>query len=102
MKLFGRMPLCRMISGYNATDAAEEPGQWTLILMRRLMVRGFIVTDFAARFPEAFQTLAGWMLEGKVKTRQDIRPGLENARESVKLLYSGGNFGKLLVEVSKL
>ncbi|MFQ3666960.1 MAG: NADP-dependent oxidoreductase [Sphingomonadaceae bacterium] len=99
MKLFGRMPLCGMISTYNATDAQEEPGRWTLILMRRLTIRGFIVTDFAARFPECFQNLASWMLEGKVKTRQDIRKGLERADEYVKLLYSGGNFGKLLVEV---
>lgn len=102
MKLFGRIPLCGMISGYNATDAQEEPGRWTLILMRRLTIRGFIVTDFAPRFPEAFQALAGWMMEGKVKTRQDIRPGLDRANEHVKLLYSGGNFGKLLVEVGAI
>jgi NADPH-dependent curcumin reductase CurA len=100
MRLFGRMPLCGLISAYNATEAVEEPGYWTLILMRRLTVRGFIVTDFASRFPECFQALAGWMLEGNVKTRQDIRPGLERADEWVKLLYSGGNFGKLLVEVA--
>lgn len=100
MKLFGRMPLCGMISTYNATDPREEPGRWTLILMRRLKVQGFIVTDFAPRFMECFQELAGWMLEGRVKTRQDIRPGLERADEWVKLLYSGGNFGKLLVEVT--
>jgi len=102
MKHFGRMPLCGMISGYNATDMAEPAGQWTLILMRRLKVQGFIVTDFAPRFGEAFQQLSQWMLEGRIKTRQDIRPGLENALEAVKLLYTGGNFGKLLVEVSKL
>lgn len=102
MKLFGRIPLCGMISGYNATRPDEEPGRWTLILMRRLTVRGFIVTDFADRFGESFQQLAQWMMEGKVKTRQDIRPGLEQADETVKLLYSGGNFGKLLVEVSRL
>jgi NADPH-dependent curcumin reductase CurA len=100
MKLFGRMPLCGMISGYNATDAQEEPGRWTLILMRRLKVQGFIVTDFAPRFMQCYQELAGWMLEGKVKTRQDIRRGLEHADSHVKLLYSGGNFGKLLVEVA--
>ena len=100
MKLFGRMPLCGMISTYNATVADEPPGFWTLMLMRRLTVRGFIVTDFAARFPEAMQALAGWMMEGKLKTRQDVRPGLEHAVESVKQLYTGGNFGKLLVEVS--
>ncbi|WP_235976756.1 NADP-dependent oxidoreductase [Sandaracinobacteroides hominis] len=102
MKIFGRIALCGMISGYNATDAHEEPGRWTLILMRRLTIRGFILTDFAPRFPEAFQQLAQWMMEGKLKTRQDIRPGLDKAVEHVKLLYSGGNFGKLLVEVSKL
>jgi hypothetical protein len=100
MRLFGRMPLCGMISGYNATDATEEPGRWTLILMRRLTIRGFIVTDFAARFPECMAQLAQWMLEGKVKTRQDIRKGLDKADAHVRLLYSGGNFGKLLVEVT--
>ena len=100
MKLFGRVPLCGMISSYNATTASEPPGFWTMLLMRRLTIRGFIVTDFAPRFMEAGQQLAGWMLAGKLKTRQDIRPGLENAATAVKDLYSGGNFGKLLVEVS--
>ena len=100
MKLFGRMPLCGMISSYNATVAADPPGYWTMMLMRRLTVRGFIVTDFAPRFPEAAQAMLGWMLEGRLKTRQDIRPGLENAATAVKDLYTGGNFGKLLVEVS--
>lgn len=102
MKLFGRVALCGMISTYNATDATEEPGRWTMILMRRLTIRGFIVTDFAPRMGEAVQQLAQWMMEGKLKTRQDIRPGLEHANETVKLLYSGGNFGKLLVEVAPL
>ncbi|WP_310497736.1 NADP-dependent oxidoreductase, partial [Sandarakinorhabdus sp.] len=101
MKLFGRMPLCGMISGYNSTDGAEPPGFWTMMLMRRLTVRGFIVTDFAARFGESGAALAGWMLSGQLKTRQDIRPGLENAAETVKELYTGGNFGKLLIEVQK-
>ncbi|GGE19214.1 NADP-dependent oxidoreductase [Polymorphobacter glacialis] len=100
MKLFGRMPLCGLISQYNDVDGADEPGFWTMMLMRRLSVRGFIVTDFAARFGESGQALLGWMLEGKLKTRQDIRPGLANAASAVKELYSGGNFGKLLVEVT--
>ena len=100
MKLFGRIALCGMISSYNATDTSEPPGFWTMILMRRLTIRGFIVTDFAARFAESGAALLGWMMEGKLKTRQDIRPGLENAASAVKDLYSGGNFGKLLVEVT--
>ena len=100
MKLFGRVALCGMISSYNATEASEPPGFWTMILMRRLTIRGFIVTDFASRFAESGQAMLGWMLEGRLKTRQDIRPGLENAATAVKDLYTGGNFGKLLVEVT--
>lgn len=101
MRLFGRISLCGMISTYNDVTPREEPGFWTMILMRRLMIRGFIVTDFAARFAESGSALAGWMLEGRLKTRQDIRPGLENAVASVRELYTGGNFGKLLIEVAK-
>jgi NADPH-dependent curcumin reductase CurA len=99
MKLFGRVALCGMISTYNDVTPREAPGFWTMILMRRLTIRGFIVTDFAARFAESGAALAGWMLEGRLKTRQDIRPGLENAVAAVRELYTGGNFGKLLIEV---
>lgn len=100
MKLFGRMPLCGLISSYNEDGKSDPPGYWTMMLMRRLTVRGFIVTDFAPRFAESAQALLGWMMAGKLKTRQDVRPGLENALTAVKDLYTGGNFGKLLVEVT--
>jgi NADPH-dependent curcumin reductase CurA len=99
MKLFGRMPLCGMISTYNDVERAPGPRAWPLILMRRLTVRGFIVTDFAPRFGEAAQALLGWIGQGRMKTRQDIRHGLENAVEVLGDLYTGGNFGKLLLAV---
>lgn len=102
MNLFGRVPLCGLISQYNAEGQTQggAPAYWETILMRRLTIRGFIVTDFAPRFAEAVQQLGAWMAEGKLQTRQDVRKGLESANDYVKLLYSGGNFGKLLVEVS--
>lgn len=102
MNTFGRVPLCGLISQYNETGQTQggAPGYWETMLMRRLTVRGFIVTDFADRFAESSAKLGGWMAEGRLKTRQDIRKGLGKADEHVKLLYSGGNFGKLLVEVS--
>ena len=99
MSLFGRMPLCGMISGYN-DGAMSGPSTWPLILMRRLTVQGFIVTDYMPRFGEMAKELGGWLVEGKVKTRQDVRPGLENAVRYLNDLYTGGNFGKLLVEVT--
>ncbi len=101
MKLFGRIVICGMISTYNDLGAAEEPGLWNLILMRRLSIRGFILSDFASRYGESAKALVGWMQDGRLKTRQDVRPGLERAVDWLKLLYSGGNFGKLVVEVSR-
>ena len=99
MNLFGRMPLCGMISTYNDIAPAPGPRAWPLILMHRLTVRGFIVTDFAPRFSEAAQAMVSWMMEGRLKTRQDVRQGLEHAVTYLDDLYTGGNFGKLLVAV---
>jgi NADPH-dependent curcumin reductase len=100
MNNYSRMALCGMISQYNATANTPGPRAWPLILMHRIKVQGFIVTDYLPRYPECMQALAGLMMTGKLKTKQDIRPGLENAVTALKELYSGGNTGKLLLEVS--
>lgn len=99
MKLFGRMPLCGMISGYNAEHPEPGPSTWPLILMQRLKVQGFIILDYMDRMGEAAKDLGQWMAEGRIKTRQDVRKGLDQALEHLDLLYTGGNHGKLLVEV---
>ena len=100
MALFGRMPLCGMISGYNAEKPGGGPGTFPLILMERLKVQGFIVFDFQAKFPQMMRELGGWITEGRIKTSQDVRPGLDRALDYLDLLYTGGNTGKLLCEVS--
>ena len=100
MRLFGRMPLCGMVSGYNDTKRSPGPAAWPMILMRRLMVQGFIVTDYAPRFGEMAKELGGWIGAGKIKTRQDVRPGLETAITNLNDLLVGGNFGKMLIEIT--
>jgi NADPH-dependent curcumin reductase len=100
LRLFGRMALCGMISTYNSGQADHVPNPWINILMRRLKIQGFIVSDYADQFAEASQQLASWWLEGKIKTREDIRPGLENALNVLGDLYTGGNNGKLLIKVA--
>ena len=52
--------------------------------MQRLRVEGFIVRDFAARYPEAIGALGQWMAEGKIRVRTEIVDGLENALQTVK------------------
>jgi NADPH-dependent curcumin reductase CurA len=70
-----------------------------MILMQRLRVEGFIVVDFAERYPEAVTALGQWMAEGKITVRTEIVEGLENALQTLKKLFSGANTGKLLIRV---
>jgi NADPH-dependent curcumin reductase len=100
MNNYGRMALCGMISGYNATTPTPGPRAWPLILMHRLRVQGFIVTDYVPRFAEAASDMVQWMMAGKLTTKQDVRPGLENAVSALRDLYTGANTGKLMVQVS--
>ena len=67
--------------------------------MQRLLVEGFIVIDYMPRISEAIDALGGWMAEGRIKTRQDVRKGLDTAVANLKDLLKGGNMGKLLIEV---
>ncbi len=100
MKLFSRMPLCGMISGYNDEKPGGGPRTFPLILMQRIKVQGFIVFDFQTQFGAMMRELGGWITEGRIKTRQDVRPGLDKALHYLDLLYTGGNTGKLLCQVS--
>jgi NADPH-dependent curcumin reductase len=98
MTLGGRMPLCGLISGYN--DGTAGNGDFSPILMPRLSVRGFIVIDFAPRWEEATSQLIRWVHEGKLKHRETIVEGLENAPAALNQQFDGANIGKLMVKVA--
>jgi NADPH-dependent curcumin reductase len=100
MKLFGRMVICGLISTYNDSASATVPNPWERMLMRRLKFQGLVVADYAQQFPAASEQMSQWWADGKLKTKEDIRPGLENAVAVLSELYRGGNRGKLLLEVS--
>jgi len=100
MNPFGRVAVCGLISTYNATEPPPGPKNLRAILVMRLTVRGFIVLDFVKQYAEALRALGGWYKEGKLKFREDIREGGVAAFPSVLTeLYTGGNFGKLILEV---
>jgi NADPH-dependent curcumin reductase CurA len=100
MNLFGRIIQCGMISSYNNEGGYDVPKNYPLILMNRLRVQGFIVIDYAARFPEAIRALTKLHLEGRMKWRQQEIDGLEQADKAVRMLYTGGNTGKLMIKVA--
>ena len=98
---FSRMPLCGLISTYNATDPLPGPYNFSNLLMRRTSLKGFIVIDYFPRFPEGIQQMAQWLMAGKIKFETDIVDGLENAPASLSRLFEGKNLGKLMVQVSE-
>ena len=100
MNPFGRVAVCGLISMYNATELPPGPKNIRAVLVMRLNVRGFIVFDFIKQYSEALQTLGGWYKAGKLKFREDIREGGVAAFPTVlQDLYTGGNFGKLILAV---
>ena len=100
MNYFGRVAVCGMISYYNATTPVHGLQNVRSILVNRLKVQGFIVFDFKDRAREAIEALAGWHKEGKLHLRQDVRDGgLDSFPDVMNLLYTGGNFGKLVLKV---
>ncbi|RLQ87055.1 NADP-dependent oxidoreductase [Notoacmeibacter ruber] len=105
MKEFGRVPLCGMIAWYNLTSAPEGPDMapqiWRNILSKKLTVRGFINYDDIEHHDAFLQDMSGWLKDGTVKYREDIRDGLENAPAYFRDLLSGGNRGKMVVKVGE-
>ncbi|MGE3917610.1 MAG: zinc-binding dehydrogenase, partial [Hyphomicrobiaceae bacterium] len=100
MNTFGRVALCGLISGYNATEAPVGPRSFRAVLTQRLRVQGLIVTDWAPRIREAIAELGQWHAEGRLKIREDVRPGgLAAFVDTLNLLYTGGNNGKLVLRL---
>ena len=100
MNVFGRIALCGLISAYNAAEAPAGPKNIRAVLTQRLKMQGLIVTDWASRVPEAITQLGQWHKEGKLKIREDVREGgIDAFPDVLNLLYTGGNFGKLVLKV---
>ena len=99
---FSRMPLCGLISLYNATKPVPGPYNFSNLLMRRTLLKGFIVLDYVERFPEGMRVMAEWLLQDKIRFETDVVPGLENAAASLERLFTGKNLGKLLIQVSEV
>ena len=98
-----RVPVCGLVAHYN--DTAPPPGPdrvpalMSLVLSRRLVVRGFLQGDFISLYPEFLREMGHWLAQGKVKYREDIIDGLENAPQALAGMLRGENFGKRIVRL---
>jgi NADPH-dependent curcumin reductase len=96
---FARIPVCGLIAQYNATRPTAGPDLFS-ILRKRLLLRGFIVSDFAPKQPDFLRDVGEWVSASRIKYREDIVDGLENAPAAFLGLLQGKNFGKMLVRVA--
>ena len=98
MNLFGRIVVCGTISDYNATEPYRVKNL-RAVLVNRLKLQGMIVFDWKDRYGEALKALGGYFAEGKLKYRESVVQGLENAPRGLMDLLNGKNFGKQLVKL---
>ena len=103
LNTFARIPVCGLIAQYNSEGAFEGPDRFPVVmrqvLSKSLLIRGFIQREFVDQRPAFDVEMARWIAEGKVKYREDIVEGLEQAPEAFIGLLEGRNFGKLVVKL---
>jgi NADPH-dependent curcumin reductase len=101
-----RIPVCGLIAHYNDSALPQGPDRLGLLtatlLKKRIKMQGFIIfDDYAPRFDEFFTQMKQWLAEGRIKYREDIVDGLEQAPEAFIGLLAGKNFGKLIVRLAR-
>jgi NADPH-dependent curcumin reductase CurA len=95
-----RIVICGAISQYNNTTPMKGPSNYMSLLVNRARMQGMVVFDYADRYAEAAREMAGWMQQGKLKSREDVVEGLETFPETLLKLFKGENTGKLVLKVA--
>ena len=101
MNQSGRIVVCGTISTYNDTEPTPGPPNLRQILVRRLKMQGFIVSDHMEIYPEFLEQMSKWIADGKIKWRETIVEGIEKAPDAFIGLFNGDNIGKMLVKLGE-
>jgi len=96
-----RIIICGAISQYNATEKPVGPANYLSLLVNRARMEGIVVFDNADRYPVAIAELAGYLKDGRMKSREDVVRGLETFPDALLKLFRGENFGKLVLQVAE-
>jgi NADPH-dependent curcumin reductase len=96
-----RIIICGAISQYNATSAVQGPKNYLSLLVNRARMEGIVVFDYADRYHLAVAEMAGYLKAGRMKSKEDVvEGGVAAFPGTLPLLFSGGNFGKLVLKVA--
>ena len=100
---FARIPVCGLIAHYNQKSLPPGPDRMSLlqslILTKRLKMQGFIISDYYNRTPDFVRDVSQWIAQGKIRYKEHVVDGLENAPEAFLGLFKGANFGKLVIKI---
>jgi len=95
-----RIIICGAISQYNATTAIAGPKNYLSLLVNRARMEGIVVFDYADRYHLAVAEMAGYLKDGRMKSKEDVVEGIEHFPEALLKLFNGENFGKLVLQVA--
>jgi NADPH-dependent curcumin reductase CurA len=100
MARFGRIILCGQISGYNDGAAENRIGNLMRLVYGSIRMEGFLASNYIAQFSLAMSRLAGWIEQGRLLHREDVRVGMEVLPFSLNALFDGSNTGTLIVQIA--
>ncbi|MDB5971277.1 MAG: NADP-dependent oxidoreductase [Hydrocarboniphaga sp.] len=95
-----RIVICGAISQYNNTSAVKGPSNYLWLPMYCASMKGMVVFDYASRYGVAMREMAGWMAEGKLKSREYIVEGLATFPDALLKLFSGETTGELVLKIA--
>ncbi|MDB4988942.1 MAG: NADP-dependent oxidoreductase [Myxococcaceae bacterium] len=101
VNIHARIPVCGMVSVYNEAEPAAGPRNLMLLVQQRVLVQGFLVSDHGARAKQFGADMSRWLSEGKLKHRETIVDGIEQAPAALIGMLRGQNVGKMLVRVAQ-
>jgi NADPH-dependent curcumin reductase CurA len=101
LALGARVPICGQISQYNLVEPELAPRNLAFLIAFRARLQGFLVIDYAHRFDEGLRRLGRWLADGRLRYREDVTDGLENAPGAFIGMLNGANRGKTLVKIAE-
>ncbi|WP_239806222.1 NADP-dependent oxidoreductase [Croceicoccus hydrothermalis] len=94
-----RIVLCGLISEYNADERVGLRNLWQLIV-HQATIHGFLIADYAPRFPEGGAKIMEWVGEGRLRIDEDVQEGIENSYDTFMRLFTGANEGKQILKIA--
>ena len=99
LNMGARVAICGAISQYN-DKAIKGPANYLSLLVNRATMEGFVVIDYQKDYGKASREMSGWLMEGKLKSKEDVYEGIENFNDTFLRLFNGQKMGKLVLKVS--